>query len=306
MRPRRNCWPPTRSTPASRCSSRSPREQGLPGRRYYGGRERVDRIENLARDRAAALFGAEFANIQPHSGAQANAAVLAALMKPGERLLGLDLAFGGHLIHGMKLNFSGMVYDSGYYGVDAATGRIDMQTVRATARAFRPRVLVAGWSAYPRTLDFAAFRSMPDEVGAHLWVDMAHFADRLLATDAATAGVRVVTGGTDVHLVLVDLRRSSLDGRAAEDLLGEIGITVNRNAVPDDPRPPMVTSGLRTGTSALATRGFGDIDFIEVADIIATALARGQAADAASLLRVRRLADEFPLYEGLEDWGLHR
>ncbi|WP_396935121.1 serine hydroxymethyltransferase [Mycolicibacterium sp.] len=371
--------------------------EGLPGRRYYGGCEYVDAIENIARDRAKALFGAEFANVQPHSGAQANAAVLAALMAPGERLLGLDLANGGHLTHGMKLNFSGKVYESGFYGVDPATGLIDMDAVRARALEFRPKVLIAGWSAYPRTLDFAAFRSIADEVGAHLWVDMAHFAglvaaglhpnpvphadlvsttvhktlggarsglilgkktfakqlnsamfpgtqggpamqvvagkaitfkiagtpefadrqqrtlsgarilaDRLLASDVASSGVSVVTGGTDVHLVLVDLRHSPLDGKAAEDLLHEIGITVNRNAVPDDPRPPMVTSGVRIGTSALATRGFGDVEFAEVADIIGTALARGAAADVVTLRgRVTRLSREFPLYDGLEDWQLH-
>ncbi|MDV3124210.1 serine hydroxymethyltransferase [Mycobacterium sp. 21AC1] len=371
--------------------------EGLPGRRYYGGCEHVDVIENIARDRARALFGAEFANVQPHSGAQANAAVLAALMSPGERLLGLDLANGGHLTHGMKLNFSGKVYESGFYGVDPATGLIDMDAVRERALEFRPKVLIAGWSAYPRTLDFAAFRSIADEVDAHLWVDMAHFAglvaadlhpnpvphadlvsttvhktlggarsglilgksrfakqlnsamfpgtqggpamqvvagkaitfkiagtaefadrqartlsgarilaDRLQAADVAGSGVSVVTGGTDVHLVLVDLRRSPLDGRAAEDLLHEIGITVNRNAVPDDPRPPMVTSGVRIGTSALATRGFDDTEFTEVADIIGTALAQGPAADVAALAdRVTRLAREYPLYDGLEDWQLH-
>ncbi|BDY26428.1 serine hydroxymethyltransferase [Mycolicibacterium mageritense] len=371
--------------------------EGLPGRRYYGGCEYVDAIENIARDRAKALFGAEFANVQPHSGAQANAAVLAALMAPGERLLGLDLANGGHLTHGMKLNFSGKVYESGFYGVDPATGLIDMDAVRERALAFRPKVLIAGWSAYPRTLDFAAFRSIADECGAHLWVDMAHFAglvaaglhpnpvphadlvsttvhktlggarsglilgkkafakqlnsamfpgtqggpamqvvagkaitfkiagtpefadrqqrtlsgarilaDRLLAADVASSGVSVVTGGTDVHLVLVDLRHSPLDGKAAEDLLHEIGITVNRNAVPDDPRPPLVTSGVRIGTSALATRGFGDVEFAEVADIIGTALAQGAAADVVALRgRVTRLAHEFPLYDGLEDWQLH-
>ncbi|MGH3674588.1 MAG: serine hydroxymethyltransferase [Mycobacterium sp.] len=370
--------------------------EGLPGRRYYGGCEHVDVIENLARDRAKALFGAEFANVQPHSGAQANAAVLAALMSPGERLLGLDLANGGHLTHGMRLNFSGKLYDTAFYGV-SDNGRIDMETVRATAREFRPTVIIAGWSAYPRVLDFAAFRSIADEVGAHLWVDMAHFAglvaaglhaspvphadlvsttvhktlggarsglilgrrqyakpinssvfpgtqggpamqvvaakavtfkiagtpefadrqrrtlsgariiaERLLAADVAKAGVSVVSGGTDVHLVLVDLRDSPLDGQAAEDLLHEVGITVNRNAVPNDPRPPMVTSGLRIGTPALATRGFGDPEFTEVADVIATALTQGASADVAALqARVTRLAREFPLYEGLEDWELH-
>jgi glycine hydroxymethyltransferase len=368
--------------------------EGLPGRRYYGGCEHVDAIENIARDRAKALFDAEFANVQPHSGAQANAAVLAALMSPGERLLGLDLANGGHLTHGMKLNFSGKIYESGCYGVDPVTGRIDMDAVMVNAKEFRPTVLIGGWSAYPRIIDFAAFRDIADEIGAHLWVDMAHFAglvaaglhpspvphadlvsttvhktlggarsglilgkqqfakavnsavfpgtqggpamqvvaakavtfkiagtpefverqrrtlsgariiaDRLLGADVKRAGVGVVTGGTDVHLVLVDLRDSAMNGKAAEDLLGDIGITVNRNAVPHDPRPPMVTSGLRIGTSALATRGFGDAEFTEVADVIATALS--QAADVSTLrARVRRLAGEFPLYEGLEDWEL--
>jgi glycine hydroxymethyltransferase len=368
--------------------------EGLPGRRYYGGCEHVDDIEDIVRDRAKALFDAEFANVQPHSGAQANAAVLAALMSPGERLLGLDLANGGHLTHGMKLNFSGKVYESGCYGVDSVTGLIDMEAVRAKASQFRPKVLIAGWSAYPRIVDFAAFRDIADEVGAHLWVDMAHFAglvaaglhpnpvphadlvsttvhktlggarsglilgkqwfakpvnsavfpgtqggpamqvvaakavtfkiagspefadrqrrtlsgariiaDRLLGADVKRAGVSVVTGGTDVHLVLVDLRDSPLDGKTAEDLLHDIGVTVNRNAVPNDPRPPMVTSGLRIGTSALATRGFGDVEFTEVADIIATALS--QTAEMSTLNdRVRRLTREFPLYEGLEDWQL--
>jgi glycine hydroxymethyltransferase len=370
--------------------------EGLPGRRYYGGCEYVDVVENIARDRAKALFGAEFANVQPHSGAQANAAILHALMTPGERLLGLDLANGGHLTHGMRLNFSGKLYETGFYGVDPVTHLIDMDAVRAQAREFRPKVLIAGWSAYPRTLDFAAFRSIADEVGAKLWVDMAHFAglvaaglhpspvphahvvsttvhktlggarsglilgkqefakainsavfpgqqggpllqavaakavtfkiagtpefaerqrrtlsgariiaERLLAADVAKAGVSVVSGGTDVHLVLVDLRNSPLDGKMAEDLLHDVGITVNRNAVPNDPRPPRVTSGLRVGTSALATRGFGDAEFTEVADIIGTALAAGESADTSALReRVTRLAREFPLYEGLEDWKL--
>ncbi|HEX7321464.1 MAG TPA: serine hydroxymethyltransferase [Mycobacterium sp.] len=370
--------------------------EGLPGRRYYGGCEYVDVVEDIARDRAKELFGAEFANVQPHAGAQANAAVLHALMDPGDRLMGLDLANGGHLTHGMRLNFSGKLYENAFYGVDPKTHRIDMDLVRDQARDFRPKVLIAGWSAYPRILDFAAFRSIADEVGAILWVDMAHFAglvaaklhpspvphaqlvsttvhktlggprsgmilgekefaktvnsavfpgqqggplmhviaakavalkiagtpefaerqqrtlsgariiaDRLLAPDVTEAGVSVVSGGTDVHLVLVDLRDCPLDGQMAEDLLHEVGITVNRNAVPNDPRPPMVTSGLRIGTPALATRGFGDTEFTEVADIIATALAQGRGADVAALrARVTRLAHAFPLYDGLEDWKL--
>ena len=373
--------------------------EGLPGRRYYGGCEYVDVVENIARDRAKALFRADFANVQPHSGAQANAAVLHALMSPGERLLGLDLANGGHLTHGMKLNFSGKLYENGFYSVDPTTHRIDMDVVREQALEFSPKVIIAGWSAYPRILDFGAFRSIADEVEAYLFVDMAHFAglvaaglhpspvpfadvvsttihktlgggrsgmilgkqehakainsavfpgqqggplmhviagkavalkiaatpefaerqrrtlsgarilaDRLLADDVAKAGVSVVSGGTDVHLVLVDLRDSPLDGQAAEDLLHEVGITVNRNAVPNDPRPPMVTSGLRIGTPALATRGFGDTEFAEVSDIIATALAAGASASGPDVpllrQRVTRLARDFPLYEGLEDWSL--
>ncbi|MFF0491534.1 serine hydroxymethyltransferase [Nocardia sp. NPDC003482] len=368
--------------------------EGYPGRRYYGGCEHVDVVENLARERVKELFGAEFANVQPHSGAQANAAVLMALMNPGEKLLGLDLAHGGHLTHGMRLNFSGKLYEVHAYGVSKEDHRVDMEEVRKQARAVRPKVIVAGWSAYPRHLDFAAFREIADEVGAYLWVDMAHFAglvaaglhpspvphadvvsstvhktlggprsgvilakqefakklnsavfpgqqggplmhaiaakavafkiagtdefkqrqertlagakilaERLTADDVRNSGVSVLTGGTDVHLVLVDLRNSKLDGQQGEDLLHEIGITVNRNAVPFDPRPPMVTSGLRIGTAALATRGFGDPEWTEVSDIIATALAGG--ADLAALrARVAKLANDFPLYQGLEDWRL--
>lgn len=368
--------------------------EGYPGRRYYGGCEHVDVIEDLARNRAKELFGAEFANVQPHSGAQANAAVLMALMNPGEKLLGLDLAHGGHLTHGMKLNFSGKLYDVASYGVSKEDHRIDMDEVHSIALAEKPKVIVAGWSAYPRQQDFAAFRAIADEVGAYLWVDMAHFAglvaaglhpspvpyadvvsstvhktlggprsglilakkewakklnsavfpgqqggplmhaiaakavtfkiaageefkdrqartlsgarilaERLGNKDVADQGISVLTGGTDVHLVLVDLRNSQLDGQQGEDLLHEIGITVNRNAVPFDPRPPMTTSGLRIGTAALATRGFGDAEFTEVADIIGTALA-GNADLPALRARVAKLALDLPLYDGLENWGL--
>ena len=368
--------------------------EGYPGRRYYGGCEHVDVVENLARERAKALFGADFANVQPHSGAQANAAVLMSLMDPGDRLLGLDLAHGGHLTHGMRLNFSGKLYEVHSYGVSKEDHRVDMENVRAIARESRPKVIVAGWSAYPRHQDFAAFREIADEVGAYLWVDMAHFAglvaaglhpspvpyadvvsstvhktlggprsglilakqdyakklnssvfpgqqggplmhviaakavafkiagtaefaerqqrtisgakilaERLTAADVANNGVSVLTGGTDVHLVLVDLRNSDIDGQQGEDLLHEVGITVNRNAVPFDPRPPMVTSGLRIGTAALATRGFGDTEFTEVADIIGTALAGGADLDALRA-RVSKLAQDFPLYQDLEDWNL--
>ncbi|MER0089868.1 MULTISPECIES: serine hydroxymethyltransferase [Corynebacterium] len=370
--------------------------EGYPGRRYYGGCEHVDIVEDLARDRAKALFNAEFANVQPHSGAQANAAVLASIAEPGDKILGLSLAHGGHLTHGMKLNFSGKLYDVAAYGVDPETMRVDMDKLREQALKEKPKVIIGGWSAYPRTLDFAAFREIADEVGAYLWVDMAHFAglvaaglhpnpvehadivsttvhktlggprsgmilakqeyakklnsnvfpgqqggplmhavaakaismkiaaseefkerqertlegarilaDRLLAEDTQAAGVDVVSGGTDVHLVLVDLRNSQLDGQQAEDLLHQVGITVNRNAVPNDPRPPMVTSGLRIGTSALATRGLDAEAFTEVADVIGTALAQGNSADVEALRRrVDKIAEHYPLYEGLEDWKL--
>ncbi|WP_415856876.1 serine hydroxymethyltransferase [Sinomonas sp. G460-2] len=366
--------------------------EGYPGRRYYGGCEYVDVAENLAISRVKELFGAEFANVQPHSGAQANAAALAAMINPGDKILGLSLAHGGHLTHGMKLNFSGKLYQVAAYQVEEDSFRIDMDKLREQALAERPNVIIAGWSAYPRHLDFAAFRSIADEVGALLWTDMAHFAglvaaglhpspvpdshvvtstvhktlagprsgvilakqefakkinsnvfpgqqggplmhviaakavafkiagseefkerqervlegariiaERLNQKDVADAGVSVLTGGTDVHLVLVDLRNSQLDGQQAEDLLHEVGITVNRNAVPFDPRPPMVTSGLRIGTPALATRGFGATEFTEVADVIATALKGG--ADLASLqARVDKLTADFPLYPGHEEW----
>lgn len=368
--------------------------EGYPGRRYYGGCEYVDVAEQLAIDRVKELFGAEFANVQPHSGAQANAAALAAMITPGDKILGLSLAHGGHLTHGMKLNFSGKLYEVAAYQVEEDSFRIDMDKLRAQALAEKPQVIIAGWSAYPRHLDFEAFRSIADEVGALLWTDMAHFAglvaaglhpspvpfsdvvtstvhktlagprsgvvlakqewakkinssvfpgqqggplmhviaakavafkiagteefkerqervlegariiaDRLNQSDVADAGVSVLTGGTDVHLVLVDLRNSQLDGQQAEDLLHSVGITVNRNAVPFDPRPPMVTSGLRIGTPALATRGFGAEEFTEVAEIIATALKAGSGTDVEALqARVDRLAEDFPLYPQHEQW----
>ncbi|WP_315503889.1 serine hydroxymethyltransferase [Actinomyces radicidentis] len=372
--------------------------EGYPGKRYYGGCEVVDVAEQLAIDRALAVFGGDYANVQPHSGAQANAAVLAALATPGDTILGLSLAHGGHLTHGMKINFSGKLYNATAYGVDETTHRIEMDQVREAALREHPKVIIAGWSAYPRHLDFEAFRSIADEVGAALWTDMAHFAglvaaglhpspvpysdvvsttvhktiggprsgmilssrgeqwgkklnsavfpgqqggplmhvvaakavamkvagtdefrdrqqrtiegaallaERLLRDDVKQAGISLVTGGTDVHLVLVDLRDSALDGQQAEDLLHAAGITVNRNAVPFDPRPPRVTSGLRIGTPALATRGFGATEFTEVADVIATALVAGAAGKADDELlanlknRVKALTDAFPLYPGL-------
>ena len=364
--------------------------EGYPGRRYYGGCEFVDEIEQVAIDRVKSLFNAEFANVQPHSGAQANASAMAALLDPGDTILGLDLAHGGHLTHGMRLNFSGKLYQVAAYHVSEKDYRVDMAEVAELAEQYRPKLIVAGWSAYPRQLDFAAFRAIADEVGALLMVDMAHFAglvaaglhpnpveyadvvtttthktlggprggvilarkayakklnsavfpgqqggplEHVIAAKAVAfgiaasdafrerqartlagakilaqrlvaeqdAGVRVLTGGTDVHLVLVDLRESTLDGQQAEDRLHDIGITVNRNAVPFDPRPPMVSSGLRIGTPALATRGFGEADFQEVADIIANALRPELSAPVQEKLRARvaTLAMAHPLYPGL-------
>ncbi|MEW2576597.1 serine hydroxymethyltransferase [Streptomyces syringium] len=364
--------------------------EGYPGRRYYGGCEHVDVVEQIAIDRIKALFGAEAANVQPHSGAQANAAAMFALIKPGDTILGLNLAHGGHLTHGMKINFSGKLYNVVAYHVDEQTNLVDMEEVERLAKEHRPKLIVAGWSAYPRQLDFAAFRRIADEVGAYLMVDMAHFAglvaaglhpspvphahvvtttthktlggprggvilstaelakkinsavfpgqqggplehviaakavsfkvaaseefkerqqrtldgakilaERLTRSDVAEVGVSVLSGGTDVHLVLVDLRNSELDGQQAEDRLHEVGITVNRNAIPNDPRPPMVTSGLRIGTPALATRGFQAEDFREVADIIAEALKPVYDAEALRD-RVTALADKHPLYAGLK------
>lgn len=365
--------------------------EGYPGRRYYGGCEFVDIVESLAISRVKELFGAEHANVQPHSGAQANNAVMHALLNPGDTIMGLSLAHGGHLTHGMKLNVSGKLYNVVAYSVDE-NGRVDMEQVRELALAERPKLIIAGWSAYPRQLDFAAFRAIADEIGAYLWVDMAHFAglvaaglhpnpvphahvvsstvhktlggprsgfilcteelkkkidsavfpgqqggplmhviaakatafkvaasdafkgrqkrtvegaqilaNRLLQQDVKDAGVSIASGGTDVHLVLVDLRNHALNGKEAEDLLHDAGITVNRNAVPNDPRPPMVTSGLRIGTPALATRGFDAEGFTEVADIIASVLLPNP--DIAALrARVEALCAKYPLYQGSENW----
>ena len=362
--------------------------EGYPGKRYYGGCEYVDVIEQLAIDRAKALFGADHANVQPHAGAQTNAAVYHALLQPGDTIMGLALPHGGHLTHGMKLNVSGRLYDIAPYEVSRETSLIDMDEVERIAHERRPKLILAGWSAYPRFLDFERFRAIADAVGAYLVVDMAHFAGLVAAGEhpspvphadvvtstvhktlggarggvilcreeyakvinsavfpgqqggplehviagkagairiaqtelfrerqrrtvagakalaeellAAGAGVNVLTGGTDVHLVLVDLRESELDGQQAEDRLHDIGITVNRNAVPFDPRPPMVTSGLRVGASALATRGLQVDDFHEVGRIIASALSGDFEAEKADLAeRVTAIADRYPLYEHL-------
>ena len=373
--------------------------EGYPGRRYYGGCEHADSVERLAIDRVKSLFGSEYANVQPHSGAQANAAVMHALIRPGDTVMGLNLAHGGHLTHGMRLNFSGRLYNIVPYSVDEETYEVDMDEVARLAREHQPKMIVAGWSAYPRQLDFARFREIADEIGAYLFVDMAHFAglvaaglhsspvphahvttstthktlagprggiiltndaeiakkvnsavfpgqqggplmhviagkavafkvageeefakrqrrtleganilaERLSQPDVTEAGISILTGGTDVHMVLVDLRNSELDGKQGEDLLQEVEITVNRNAVPWDPRPPMTTSGLRIGTPALTTRGFGAEAFAEVADIIALTLIAGATGNRENLpglaKRVEALADAHPLYPNLEPFG---
>ncbi len=365
--------------------------EGYPGKRYYGGCEFVDVAEQLGIDRAKELFGAEHANLQPHSGASANSAVYHALLQPGDTLMGLALAHGGHLSHGMKINMSGRLYDIAAYEVSPEDYLIDMDAVAELARERQPKMIIAGWSAYPRYLDFERFREIADEVGALLLVDMAHFAGlvaggvhpspvpyadvitttvhktlggprggmilcrqehakaidsgvfpgqqggplmhviagkavalgiaqseefrerqvltvegaravaaAILESAAAQEGVTVLTGGTDVHLVLVDLRDSQIDGQQAEDRLHEIGITVNRNAVPFDPRPPMVTSGLRIGASALATRGLQVDDFSEIGQIIAIALTDEFESRRPELAeRVTVLANRYPLYEHL-------
>ena len=361
--------------------------EGYPGRRYYGGCEEVDVAEQLAIDRARELFGAEHANVQAHAGAQANNAAYMALMEPGDTFLGLALDHGGHLSHGMKINVSGKLYNPVPYHVRREDLLVDMEEVASLAEEHKPALIVAGWSAYPRQLDFAAFREIADSVGAKLMVDMAHFAGLVAAgehpspvphadvvtttihktlcgprsgmilcreahgkaidkavfpgqqggplmhTIAAKAvalriaaseqfrqrqrqtianaqafaagleasGVPVLTGGTDVHLVLVDLRDAAINGQQGEDRLATIGITVNRNAVPFDPRPPMVTSGLRIGTPALAARGFTTEDFTTVAGLIARCLIADADADPAKLAgAVAELAERHPLYPGLE------
>jgi glycine hydroxymethyltransferase len=363
--------------------------EGYPGKRYYSGCEYVDVAEQLAIDRAKELFGAEHANVQPHSGAQANSAVYMALLEPGDRILGMKLDHGGHLTHGMRINFSGLYFDIVGYGVREEDSRLDMDELQQIAEDARPKLIIAGWSAYPRQLDFQRFREIADSVGALLMADMAHFAGlvaaeehpspvpycdivtttthktlagprggmilckeeyakkinsrvfpghqggplmhaiagkavafkiarselfrerqrrtregaAIVAEEMLGAGVNVLTGGTDVHLVLADLRESELDGQQAEDRLEEIGITVNRNAVPFDPRPPAVSSGIRIGTPALATRGFQAEDFREVGRVIGEALG-GDFSDAkkAELAeRTAALAERHALYPQLAE-----
>ncbi len=358
--------------------------EGLPGKRYYGGCEEVDRAERLAQERAKRLFGCDHVNVQPHSGSQANMAAYLALMKPGDRMLSLSLAQGGHLTHGSPVNFSGKLFDIHHYGLDPETERIDYQKARELAREVKPAVIVVGASAYPRLIDFARFREIADEVGAKIVCDIAHIAGlvatglhpspvplceivtttthktlrgpragmamcqaayqkpldsqifpgiqggplehviaakavafgeallpgfksyqervllsaRALAERLAHHGFRLVSGGTDNHLMLVDLRPKKLTGKLAEAALGKAGITVNKNMIPFDPEKPMVTSGIRLGTPALCTRGMGPRELSFVADLIAKALAAPE--DESALARVkgeaRELAMQFPLY----------
>jgi len=360
--------------------------EGYPGRRYYGGCEEVDVAEELAINRAKELFGADHANVQAHSGAQANNAAYMALIEPGDTFLGMALDHGGHLSHGMKINVSGKLYNPVPYHVSREDFTVDMDEVAALAQEHKPALIVAGWSAYPRQLDFSAFREIADSVGAKLMVDMAHFAGlvaagehpnpveyadvvtttihktlcgprsgmilcreehakaidkaifpgqqggplmhtiagkavalqiassaqfrrrqrqtianaRELATGLEAGGVPVLTGGTDVHLVLVDLTSTGLDGQTAEDRLDEVGITVNRNAIPFDPRPPMNPSGLRIGTPALTTRGMGEADMAEIASVIATALTGDFVFEEDGLRgRTEALIARHPLYPEL-------
>jgi glycine hydroxymethyltransferase len=359
--------------------------EGVPGKRYYGGCEVVDQVEQLAIDRAKALFGSEHINVQPHSGAQANMAAYFAVAKPGETLLGLALPHGGHLTHGASVNFSGALFRAVPYGVREETGRIDYDQVRTIALAERPRILVAGGSAYARIIDFAVMRAIADEVGATLVVDMAHFAGlvaaglhpspvphaqivtttthktlrgprggmilcradlakavdkqvfpgtqggplehviaakavalgeasrpdfkvyaaqvitnaQALARELVGRGYAIVSGGTDTHLMLVDLRPKQLTGKEAELLLDRAGITVNKNTIPGDPQSPFVTSGIRLGTPAITTRGFTETEMARVAQLIDEVLTRKDEETLARVKReVRELTDAFPLYAG--------
>jgi glycine hydroxymethyltransferase len=361
--------------------------EGYPGRRYYGGCEVVDEIEELARTRAKALFGADHANVQPHAGAQANMAVYFACLEPGDRVLGLSLADGGHLTHGLKVNFSGKLYEFHSYGVSRETMTVDYDEVLARAKEVRPKLIVCGGSAYPRVVEADRFRAIADEVGALLMCDMAHFAglvaaglhpnpvpysdfvtstthktlagpragfvlcraehasklDRavfpgeqggplmhtiaakatcfgIAATDAfrdyqrrvrgnadtlaqglLAGGLDLVTGGTDTHLMLLDLRSTDWTGADAQDRLHEVDVTANKNGVPFDERPPMVTSGIRLGTPAATMRGFDEEDFAEVAAIIVGALADGADLDALRA-RAQALCDRRPLYPGFRGY----
>ncbi len=376
--------------------------EGYPGKRYYGGCEFVDKAEELARERAKKLFKCDYVNVQPHSGASANAAIYLAFMKPGETLLGLDLAHGGHLTHGSPVNFSGITYNAEFYGVEKETGRIDMDKVREKAKKVKPKMISIGASAYTRDFDYKTFRDIADEVGAFLWMDMAHTAGliaagelndplpvcdvvsttthktlrgprggmilvgkdgenklgvvarksgrtknwsevldsavfpgsqggplmhviaakavafgealqpefityqkqvkinaKAMAEEFMAKGYNLVSDGTDNHLILVDLRSKGLNGQIAEESLDRAGITVNKNMVPFDTESPFVTSGIRIGTPALTTRGFGEIEFKEVVRLIDTVLQNPEDESVAESVKadVREMCENFPLYD---------
>ena len=355
--------------------------EGYPGKRYYGGCEYVDVIENIARDRMKALFGADHANVQPHSGSNANEAVYFTVLEPGDVVMGMDLSHGGHLTHGSPVNISGKYFKFVHYGVSESTGRIDYDNVRAIARESKPKLIVAGASAYARSIDFKVFKEIADEVGALLMVDMAHIAglvaaglhqspvpyadfvtttthktlrgprggailckqeyakaidksifpgiqggplmhtiaakavcfkeamsegfkeyinqvlknSKVLADSLMDKGIDIVSGGTDNHLMLLDLRSKNITGKDAERLLDDIGITTNKNTIPFDPQSPFITSGLRLGTAAVTTRGFKENDMKEIADIISIAITKPEAKTECSR-RVKALCDKHPLY----------
>ena len=360
--------------------------EGYPGKRYYGGCEYVDIVEQLAIDRLKQLFGAKYANVQPHSGAQANTAVYFAILEPGDTILGMDLSHGGHLTHGMKLNVSGRTYHSEFYQVDKETGRIDYEAVRAKALECKPKVIVAGASAYPRIIDFAKFREIADEVGAYLFVDMAHiaglvaaglhpnpvpYADFVTTTTHKTLrgprggiimckeefakkinsavfpgqqggplmhiiaakavafkealspefrqyaaqiisnakamsevllsrGVNLVSGGTDNHLMLIDLRGTGVTGKELQERLDDCNITANKNTIPFDPEKPMVTSGVRIGTPAVTARGFKEEDCKVVAECIADCIFDYENKKADVIARVKTLTDKYPIYPDIK------
>lgn len=359
--------------------------EGLPGKRYYGGCEFIDQVESLAIDRVKELFGAAHANVQPHSGAQANFAVFLALLKPGDTILGMDLSHGGHLTHGSPVNFSGQWFDVKHYGVNPETEQLDFDMIRDLAIAHRPKLIICGYSAYPRTIDFAKFRAIADEVGAYLMADIAHIAGlvaaglhpnplphcdvvtttthktlrgprgglimtrdaelgkkfdkavfpgsqggplehviaakavafgealqpsfktysaqvidnaKALAHQLQARGLKLVAGGTDNHLLLVDLRSVGMTGKRADQLVSEVNITANKNTVPFDPESPFVTSGLRLGSPAMTTRGMGTAEFTEIGNIIADRLTApdDEAVTQTCRRRVADLCDRFPLY----------
>ena len=356
--------------------------EGYPSKRYYGGCQCVDIAENIARERACKLFGAEHANVQPHSGAQANLAVYFAMLEVGDTIMGMSLAEGGHLTHGSPVNMSGKNYNFVAYGVDPVTHVIDYDKVMELAKEYRPKMIVAGASAYPRIIDFAKFREIADEVGAYLMVDMAHIAGlvaagvhpnpvpycdfvtttthkplrgprggmilcreeyakaidkaifpgtqggplmhiiaskavcfgealkpefktygenivkncKVLADELVKRGHKLVSGGTDNHLLLLDLRDTDVTGKELEARLDEVNITVNKNAVPNEPRSPFVTSGIRIGTAAVTTRGFGEAEMVKIAELISLVINDFEANKEYVKAEVKAITDKFPLY----------